>query len=667
MRLQAKIILLVIAILLVIGLISGGAILYFQRKASVDQFEQTAVALAGAVQGSLEQGMMLGERQHIQEAMVRIAEEEIVSKILLFSPDAVIAASSEASSVGKKSYEDDILLALESGEASLSGEHEGQPNELGVITPVFNKPECQSCHDSTAEVLGAIEVSLDTSLLSAQRRQQTTVIGILGGFVFLVVGGGLALALRRTILSPLSSLAATAQRLSTGDYEARAQSGKNDEIGTLARTFNEMAESVEQRSRELEASRQELARWNVDLEDKIQRRTKQLSALNAIITTINQSLDLDKILNDALTEILAVIDVEAGVIHLLDDKTDQLVVKVHRGLPAEYVQRILRLRRGEGTVGRVVQSGEAIVVNGDLDRLGDTVIRGGKGEFKAYVSLPVKSKNRVLGTLSLASYAPGKFDAETVSLLSAIGEAIGIATENASAAQRLVEANRIREQLLQKIISVQEEERRRIARELHDEASQSLAALVLSLDAIADTLPAKYKSTKGKLDIVKERAIETIGGIRNLALDLRPSALDDLGLSMAIDWYAKDYLGKRGLDVSIEVVGPKTKLPSYTETMLFRIIQEALNNVVRHAEATEVKVRLEFGESMVLVQVKDNGKGFDVESALSKEGVQRNLGLHGMAERATLLGGSLAIVSQPEQGTCVRVEMPITGGEIADG
>lgn len=136
---------------------------------------------------------------------------------------------------------------------------------------------------------------------------------------------------------------------------------------------------------------------------------------------------------------------------------------------------------------------------------------------------------------------------------------------------------------------------------------------------------------------------------------------------MAIDWYAKDYLVKRGLNVKIEVIGAKTKLPSYTETMLFRITQEALTNIVKHAEASQVRVQLQLSDSMAIVQVEDNGNGFDVEAALSEEGVRRNLGLHGMAERATLLGGTFNIQSQPGQGTSVRVEVPLAGANNTNG
>jgi signal transduction histidine kinase len=659
-KLQIKVPLLVIVILLIIGIISGGMMLYFQRKASVNQFEHMALALAGAVRGSLEEGMLTGERKPTQEAMVRIREEEMVNEVALFSPDGTIAASSEISEIDKIIDTDETRPVLQSGEAFVQIERQNGQGELWVITPVFNTLECQSCHNPETKVLGAIKVVLDATPLDNQAKQQTMFIGILGGLAFVIIGGGLAFALKRIVLNPISRLAESAQRLSKGDYAARASSDKDDEIGMLSQTFNEMARNVEQRTEELEASRHELAEWNIDLENKIEQRTKELSALNAIVTTISQSLNLDKILNDALTKILSLMEIEAGVVHLLDEKAGQLVIIVHRGLSPKYTQEIKKLEPGEGIAGRVVQSGESIVVNDTMDSPESTTMVGERQEFRAYISLPVKWKNKVLGALSLASYLPNKFESETVHLLSAMGEAIGIAVENARAAQSLEEANKIREQLLEKLISAQEEERRRIARELHDEASQALAALAINLESVADTLPMRYHDAKQKLDILKKQAIQTLGGIRNLALELRPSSLDDLGLSMAVDWYAKDYLVKRGLEVKIEVINPKAKMPSHTETMLFRIIQEALTNVVKHAEATKVRVQLQLSDSMATVQVEDNGKGFNVEAALNGEGIRQNLGLHGMAERATLLGGSFTIKSQLGQGTQLRVEVPVS-------
>ncbi len=398
------------------------------------------------------------------------------------------------------------------------------------------------------------------------------------------------------------------------------------------------------------------------LEQKVEQRTNQMSALNAVITIINQSLDLGWILDATLTKILSVSDIDAGAIHLLDRQSDRLAIVVHRGLSPECAQKIAKLELRDGIWGQVVQSGQPVVVNDKVDVFKATGMEGEEGEFHASIILPVKSQNKVQGTLALASYLPGKFQPELVRLLQSMSDVVGIGVANAIAAQNLKEVNKLRERLLEKLISAQEEERRRIARELHDEVSQSLAALVLHLEDIADNLPVRYHAAKQRLDVLKKQLVQTLDSIRGLALELRPSILDHLGLPEAIEWYVKDYLGKRGIDAKIDIAGPKIKLPSYTETMLFRIIQEALTNVVKHAQASQVATRLQLSDSRVNVRIEDNGKGFDVDAALSGVAGQKNLGLHGMIERATLLGGTLNIRSEPGKGTCLSIEIPLMGG-----
>jgi two-component system sensor histidine kinase UhpB len=229
------------------------------------------------------------------------------------------------------------------------------------------------------------------------------------------------------------------------------------------------------------------------------------------------------------------------------------------------------------------------------------------------------------------------------------------------------ELNTIREQLLEKLISAQEAERRRIARELHDEASQSLAAFVINLEAIADTVPSQYPAIREKLDALQSRATQTLSGIRNLALELRPSALDDLGLSAAVDWYARDFMKKRGLTAEVSVDYPPQQLSIHSETSLFRIIQEALNNVVQHAEASHVEVLLNGDMDSVRLQVKDNGRGFEAARVMKNLNGRQSLGLHGMAERASLLGGTLEIESKPGQGTQITVEIPLEKERLTDG
>lgn len=213
--------------------------------------------------------------------------------------------------------------------------------------------------------------------------------------------------------------------------------------------------------------------------------------------------------------------------------------------------------------------------------------------------------------------------------------------------------------LLDQVIVAQEEERRRLARELHDDTCQSLAALAIRLEALEETLPESAGEARGKLAQLKAQVRATLGEVRALALNLRPSVLDDLGLMMAIDWYAKDQLPKQGLEVRLELDAVNQKLPPSMETVLFRITQEALNNVVKHSGAASATVRLSLHDSAVVLEVEDDGVGFDVERVLGPEGPRHSLGLHSMRERASLSGGFLTVLSSPGCGTRIRVELPL--------
>ncbi len=374
-----------------------------------------------------------------------------------------------------------------------------------------------------------------------------------------------------------------------------------------------------------------------------------------------------------------ILDAEGNVlVHTFDEGFPTDLLEVNR-MPTEEAYRVQTLQTEDDTIQDVaipVLGGKAGVVRLGLS---EATINASIAEYVRHILLWValilvlglfiayglaSILTRPLSRLAEAARAVGKGDFRWESPVWLKDEIGSLGTAFNEMSRELKRKEEIRTQLLAKVIGAQEEERRRISRELHDEASQCLAALVINLEAVEDTLPVRYRNTRQKLGILKEQAIHILEEIHSLALRLRPSALDDLGLPKAIDWYAKDYLAKHDLDVKVEVIGPKTKLPSYTETMLFRIVQEALTNVVKHAEADEVRVRLELGDSMVSVQVEDNGKGFDTEAALRGKGNRGNLGLHAMAERATLLEGAFTIRSQPGQGTCLRVEVPLMEGNI---
>lgn len=215
----------------------------------------------------------------------------------------------------------------------------------------------------------------------------------------------------------------------------------------------------------------------------------------------------------------------------------------------------------------------------------------------------------------------------------------------------------IRRGLLRKVITAQEDERKRIARELHDETSQSLAVLSMKLDGAADEIRA---GRVPRLDEVKGLAVRTLDDVHRLILDLRPSVLDDLGLLPAIRWYAERTLESRGLSVRCELDELRARLPPELETVLFRICQECLTNVARHAQATAVLVQVGQDGDAVRLEIEDDGKGFDPPTAAERPG-RRPWGLMGIRERAELFGGKVTFDSAPGQGTRVVVRIPIPG------
>ncbi|HEY7833725.1 MAG TPA: ATP-binding protein [Ktedonobacterales bacterium] len=207
------------------------------------------------------------------------------------------------------------------------------------------------------------------------------------------------------------------------------------------------------------------------------------------------------------------------------------------------------------------------------------------------------------------------------------------------------------------ILHAQEEERKRIARELHDETSQVLTSLLISLALVEES--ATSEEARQRVADTRTLAHQTLRAVRNLSIDLRPSALDDLGLLPALRWYIKEYQQKCGVAVEFSTTGLKERLPDEMETALYRVIQEGLTNTAKHASAHHAWVALEECADAVHASVRDDGQGFDAPAVLRTPWQDRGLGLGGMQERATLLGGTIVIDSQPGQGTRIEVVMPL--------
>jgi two-component system sensor histidine kinase UhpB len=228
------------------------------------------------------------------------------------------------------------------------------------------------------------------------------------------------------------------------------------------------------------------------------------------------------------------------------------------------------------------------------------------------------------------------------------------------------EASRLR---ASQIINAQEEERKRIARELHDETSQVLTSLLISLAILEESI--QTEEARKRISDTRALAHQTLRAIRSLSLDLRPSALDDLGLLPALRWYLKEYQQKCPIEVEFHASGLKDRLPTEMETALYRIVQECLTNTARHSHARKATVTLREEADAVYGTIIDDGDGFDYAALLKipsqERSLGRGLGLTGMQERAVLLNGSLEIHTAPGQGTRVEVRIPLPEKRISAG
>ena len=427
---------------------------------------------------------------------------------------------------------------------------------------------------------------------------------------------------------------------------------RKDEIDILRRALNDMRIELKMAYGELE------------------QRTKEFSSLlsvSEILTSLPDLSNLDIALGSALDKTLEVMKGNIGGILLLDEAKQMLSYLVHRGLSKKHAREAC-YRLGEGIAGRVAQSGESIIADEiQADAVADQFGTSARDSVRWFASVPLRSKKGVLGVLLIASHEPRGFSSNDIQFLEGIARQITTAIENAKLHEEVQRKEEIRGELLREILSIQEGERSRIARELHDETSQVLASLNANLEAATGMLPASAEQAKAMLKKTQALSISLLDEIHRLIYELRPTLLDDLGLVAAARWLADNNLGTAGVAVNFKTTGQQRRLPLQLETTLFRVIQEAVTNIVRHAHAKNVNISLSFKRRSIRVHIRDDGRGFDVEEAISSKDRPRGLGLLGMKERAELMHGTLSMHSHPGGGTEIDIEIPINNKEVANG
>ena len=282
---------------------------------------------------------------------------------------------------------------------------------------------------------------------------------------------------------------------------------------------------------------------------------------------------------------------------------------------------------------------------------------------RAYRSLgvPLRVKEQTFGALALSSVREEEpLGANELRLLTAFAQQFATAIDNVRLYQVVQDREAQLEGLVRKLVNAQEDERKRIARELHDDTGQKLTALGMGLAALEAALAAEEPArADALLRNLRQMSDQAITELRNIMANLRPAQLDDLGLGPALRWYVKQYqTANPKIQVELTIEKLPNRLPPEHETVLFRVAQEALTNVQRHAGATLATIKLWQDDGVVRLRVEDDGRGFDPRQPPRHE-PGSGLGLPGMRERVGLVDGRLEIDSALGEGTCILVELPI--------
>jgi signal transduction histidine kinase len=385
------------------------------------------------------------------------------------------------------------------------------------------------------------------------------------------------------------------------------------------------------------------------------RRNQKLAALNEVIWVASRQKNLEDMLTTALQSALDLVEREAGWIVLLDANGMDTHLACYIGLPEDVARREAEEGFMDCECSQVVDDRRPMMV-AELRTtcpLYQLRLQNG-GIVNGHMAIPLVSKSQVLGTLNIACTRVDCVSEDDLRFMGVVGRQLGLAVENGRLWAEVREKEAVQSRLLEKLMTAQEEERKRIARELHDDTSQALTSLMVGLKVLSG-LNSRNEIEQHTADLRKIVA-ETLEAVHDLALELRPSVLDDLGLAAALERYVAEYQRRFDVRVDFRAVGfEEQRLLPAIETAIYRIVQEALTNVARHAQAEHASVLLERRKDRVRAIIEDNGNGFD----LLQDRTERNLGLYGMEERATLIGGRLRIESQYGVGTTLALDVPL--------
>lgn len=588
--LRTKLTLLIESLVVIVVLITGIMTTMREKESLESELRKRGFALAADLAKFTVRPLLSQDLATLRRFVNHSMGQDYVCYVIILDSYGKVVMHSDLAEIGKTYKEDRLNIAA-----------------VASKEPVYTHTPLQKKEEPHCDIFVPIQVSdikLGTVRLGysymavekeiARARQQIFTIGLLTT----ITGGVFAYFLAAFISSPIRQVTEATGKVADGDLNTQLAIKRNDEIGTLARSFNKMTEDLRK-------------------------------------TTISKDY-VDNIIG-SMIDTLVVIDPDAKIrrvnkamCELLEYREDELIGK-HIDIIVPPEEKIF------GNSGFERLLGEATVANNEID----------------YVT---RSRKRVpmLFSASVLRNKEGEIEG-----------AVGIArdvTERRLAEEALRKSEMELRFLSSQLLTAQEKERRRLSRELHDELGQTLMVLKLKVRSIQKELVADQPSLNNVCHEVISYINEITENVRRLSRDLSPSVLEDLGLSAAIRWLVDRSSEHSDIDISLDMMEMENLFSREGRITVYRIVQECLTNIAKHAQATHVSIVIRKEDSRVLFTVKDDGKGFDPEEVFGKGPDKRGLGLAAMHERARMLGGSLDIWSRKGAGVRITFAFPVHEG-----
>lgn len=440
------------------------------------------------------------------------------------------------------------------------------------------------------------------------------VLGVLIPVAFVAVGV-------RRIIRPIDDLIEAAQQVAQGNFDQTIQADTNDEIEELADQFNKMAKELQESYNQLE--------------QRVQDRTQELAALYKADEELYRHLDLDHVLQALVNVAVDVLHADKSSIMVWDSSTSKFAHRASKGFSLETVEKMV-FATDEGLVGKVTRTGEPAMVEDTWnDPLVSTRITDPEG-IRSLMHVPIKIKERLFGVFNVNYLKPRAFGETELRLFVALAQRASLAIENA----QLYEQARL-------VAAV--EERQRLARELHDAVTQSLFSASLIAEVLNRLWEKNPEEGRRRLEELRQLTRGALAEMRTLLLELRPAALMETEVHELFRHLCDAFSGRALIPIQYSIDG-ECGMPDEVKVAFYRIAQETLNNIAKHAQASQVQMEVCCEPGRVFMEIQDDGRGFEVS-----EVPPDHLGLGFMRERADQIGAELSLITLPGQGTKVKV------------